>query len=502
MITSNLEEHLSNDKSTVFPTGKEADRNSPPAPPEEDVEQEVATQAIYEKEGLPYIQRKENGPVQFNDGCLAALVAHYNQLIYQSDEGVFYRYENDRGLWLKLSDTAIRHITDQEIRPALLESCPHAVSKLTKPVINSIVSHLAQRTEKHIESWGQENVIHLKDGMLKLNKTSSELMPFSADYLSRNQIPIEYDEGAECPRFVKELLKPCLKDEDIDLLQRHVGSVLLRRNSAQVFMLIVGAAAGGKSTLLEVIESIIGACNTCEIRTEHLGGRFETYNYLGKTLLTGKDVPGDFLQQKGALTIKKLVGGDLASAERKGVIGMRPLHGDFNMIITANSQLHVNFDGDSNAWQRRILLIRWGAPSTERKRIAQFAKLLMKEEASGILNWMLEGAQKHLRELSEHGKFVLTSAQEERVENLLNESDSIRAFVHSCIVTDTAADVTVSELLIAYEDHCNKMQWTRRSDEEFYKVSSGIIQEKFNRTKSNDIRSRRGYRGLKIVRSK
>ena len=40
--------------------------------------------------------------------------------------------------------------------------------------------------------------------------------------------------------------------------------------------------------------------------------------FVGKTLLTGKDVTADFLQHKGASRIKALVGGDLLQCEKKG----------------------------------------------------------------------------------------------------------------------------------------------------------------------------------------
>jgi hypothetical protein len=34
---------------------------------------------------------------------------------------------------------------------------------------------------------------------------------------------IDYKPENKCPRFIDELLKPCLTDDDIDLLQRYLG---------------------------------------------------------------------------------------------------------------------------------------------------------------------------------------------------------------------------------------------------------------------------------------
>src|SRR5262245_59732570 len=68
----------------------------------------------------------------------------------------------------------------------------------------------------------------------------------------------------DCPRFKNELLATALDPDDIGLLQRWGGSLLLGRNRAQKIMLIVGTAGGGKSTLLEMIEAIVGPANVCQ----------------------------------------------------------------------------------------------------------------------------------------------------------------------------------------------------------------------------------------------
>jgi len=86
-------------------------------------------------------------------------------------------------------------------------------------------------------------------------------------------------------------------------------------------VLLVGTPGGGKSTLLEVIEAVVGPSNVVELRTDFLADRFEIARFLRKTMLSGKDVPGNFLETAGAQMLKKLVGHDLLSAERKNSNG-------------------------------------------------------------------------------------------------------------------------------------------------------------------------------------
>ena len=52
----------------------------------------------------------------------------------------------------------------------------------------------------------------------------------------------------------------------------------------------------------------------------------------------------------------------------------------------------------------------------------------MDEEGSGILNWALEGAQELIRN---NGQIPRSEEQTKRIEELLLESDSVRAFVES-----------------------------------------------------------------------
>ena len=59
-------------------------------------------------------------------------------------------------------------------------------------------------------------------------------------------------------------------------------------------------AGSGKSSLAAVARELIGPINCEELRTAHLGDRFELSRYMAKILLIGADVAGDFLNQPGA----------------------------------------------------------------------------------------------------------------------------------------------------------------------------------------------------------
>jgi phage/plasmid-associated DNA primase len=234
-----------------------------------------------------------------------------------------------------------------------------------------------------------------------------------------------------------------------------------------------------------------------------LDTRFELSRFIGKTLLVGRDVPGTFLNFRSAGVIKKLVGNDLLNAEKKSINGTFPIMGVFNIIITSNSRLHLKLDSDTEAWRRRLLIVDYNRPKPQ-KVISEFDKFLLRTEGPGILSWAVEGAVKLLQDLSEgDGQLKMSDAQKERVEILLNESDSVRAFISECIVVDTESNITVTELQEHYCAYCEKQGWIPKIQHTFSKESPNVIMEKFGRPLSTDIRrvgrNQRGYRYLKYV---
>ena len=378
--------------------------------------------------GQPYGVNPK-GSIQVNQMFFVGRFAVEHLVLHEPNERDFYIYDPESGAWLPRTSDAIKAMFAEDWQRYANEvSEPLLIPLRTNGLLDSLTSLMRGHVEKPEAFTRKGRVIHLANGMLHLDHEGAQLHSFSSDYHSRNVCPIPWDPDADCPRFKYELLATTLEPEDIDLLQRWCGSLLLGRNRAQKIMLIVGTPGGGKSTLLEIIEAIIGPANVCQLRTEHLGERFELSRFLRKTMLSGKDVRGDFLQTEGAHVLKALVGHDLLSAEKKGSNCEFQLRGEFGVAVSCNSRLRVKLEGDVEAWRRRLLIIRYEKPKPC-ERILDFAKTLLAQEASGILRWMVEGAIEHLRECDAIGDFRLTDRQIDRIDQLLAESDSIRQFV-------------------------------------------------------------------------
>ena len=451
----------------------------------------------------PAFMLGESGALSINDYYFVVRYQREHLVLWEPLEEEFYDYKPITGLWEVTSEDAVKWQFGIDLKRAADEACcDKFLFKRKNGLLAAFVTTLRGLIERRDAFKKTEPVIHLANGMLDLRSETPKLLSFHPDHYSRNVCPIAFDPAATCPRFTNELLRSALNNDDIDLIQRWFGSVLLGRNSSQRVLLMTGTAGGGKSTLIEVGEKIIGERNIAQLRTKHLNKQFELYRFLGKTLLTGKDVGAEFLSDDGAEVIKALVGNDLLDAEKKHGNEQFQLRGNFNVAITCNTKLRVKLQGDSGAWERRLMIINYAKPKPK-ERITQFADKLIAAEGAGILNWMIEGAIKYLQDEDDFGDFQLTKEQKDRVTDLLAESDSVRQFVKNRVVPCEGSDITVEELEQHYHDYCEDCSWRATNKQDFRSTIADILLDMHHVGKRHDITrgltSKRGFKGITIL---
>ena len=452
---------------------------------------------IIAKHGEPFILSAKGKPINLNPMLAPAVYASRNDVIHDGLTRSFYEYNPTDGIWSatppdtmrgKLSDLIFEIGNDLE-QPNITAK-ERSDSKLV-----GAVNNLRTLTDGRFDDR-PSGFIHCENGMLDV--ATGILRPFDPSFKSRNKTPFRWDENAKCPRFLSELLEPAIDAHDIALIQLYIGMALMGRNLAQRLLLLTGTAGGGKSQFVIAIEGLVGRLNCAQLRTEMLAERFETERLVGKTLLLGRDVPGNFLQSKGAHVLKALTGGDSLDTERKGVMGGHTIDGEFSAIITSNSRLRVRLDGDTDAWRRRLLIVNYCQPKTE-KPIPDFGRALLNEEGAGILRWAVDGA----RRLLDLGyKIPVSADQQARVDSLLFESDALRTFVGQELIVGTGSDLTTSEIVEMFFAYCDARHWKTDSVRNIERDLPDIMMELHRAAKSNslfrDEKAAKGYRGIKF----
>ncbi len=364
-----------------------------------------------------------SGGLTLNYRYFAEQIKQQHRIIWDPQQKSFFLYNPDRGIYERKSDQGITQITVENMDRFVMnfpDKQDVLQAKISMRFLDDVRKMLCCICETNFSvAHDSPHRIHLLNTVLEYatGKNHWKQRKFSPEHLSRNQIPINYDPKAECRTFLDKLLSPAISRSDIELLQQYVGQCLLGKNITQTFLILTGTPGGGKSTLANVIEGLIGRWNCTELRTEFLNNRFEISRTLGKTLLTAKDVPGDFLSTRGAQRLKALVGNDMMTLEYKNRNDTLDIPGNFNVIITSNDVLRLRFEGDEDAWRRCLLWIPYERPPVaEADKIAEFDHLLLETEGSGILNWALEGA---MELLEAEGKLTRTTEQQKRIESLL-----------------------------------------------------------------------------------
>jgi len=325
---------------------------------------------------------------------------------------------------------------------------------------------------------------------------------FSPDFRSRNQSPIAYDPKATDDQFRRAFFPEKFDPDDIDVIQKYSGQCLFGRNLSQTILLLDGLADTSKTTLALVISEVVGPNNCTQLRTSQLDERFEASSFIGKSILLAPDVKANFLSLYGASILKSLVGGDRMTAEFKRSNRRVPFDGVYNVIITSNTRLRAKLEGDSDAWRRRLLIVRFEIIRSG-TRIPDFHLAVVRDHGPGVFNFMIQGLQKLLTDLGNNGVLTTTKTQQSRVSRFIDESDSLRIFLRSNLALSlgNGDNITANELLDAYYKHCIDNELNSLSTKEANKALVEIMKDLFGRTLINSVkrdgRSQKGFSGVK-----
>jgi putative DNA primase/helicase len=237
-----------------------------------------------------------------------------------------------------------------------------------------------------------EDLICCKNGVMNL--TTQEFGPHKPEYLFTKGTDITYEAGARCPQF--EAFVSQVMDGNANLigyLQRWCGYSLSASTEECAMCVPVGIAGSGKSTLLNVLTGILGdygAIADAEMFMAKRGDSGQPFEFAG---LEGK---------RGLIAVETEEGKSFAVAKIKRMSGNDTIRACYKhkdwfefqpswKIWLACNDFPVTPAGDQAIWDRLKPVpfrVRFRGQQNEIKDLS--AKLL-REEGSGILNWMLRG---------------------------------------------------------------------------------------------------------------
>ncbi len=281
--------------------------------------------------------------------------------------------------------------------------------------------------------------------------------------------PVRWNPKATSPRWHQFLAETFCDDRDlIRQVQRLVGYSLTGLSSEQVLIVLNGSGANGKGVFTNVISEILGdysrALSVRSLTTTASNDiRADLASLPGSRFITASE--GNVNDRFDEALVKLLTGEDQIRA--------RFLYqNDFTFRMTGKVWLQTNhlpqIAGSDRAIWRRILVVPFdgtvreidgdGAGAIRDPKLKE--KLL--REASGILNWMLEGCA-----LWQRDGIGTCSSTENASSEYRDREDTVTTFVRTrCRANERGATLS-GELYQAYADWCAKEGHPPRSQKAF-----------------------------------
>ena len=314
-----------------------------------------------------------------------------------------------------------------------------------------------------------KNIINLKNGLLDL--TTMELLPHTPLHFSFSQVDTPWVNDAECPIFEEFLNEALPEEEDRKTLQEFFGSILLQDMRYQKALVLFGEGGNGKSTVLNIVKKVIGVENVATETIQNLiNNRFRLANIYGKLANLCPDNPSTKVADSGVFTA--ITGGDTVTGEMKGKNPFK-FENYATMVLSANSLPKP--EDATDAYFDRFIIVTFNQKFRgERGEVKNMADKIVGIERVGILNWMIAG----LKRLLKNDRFTKNPSTEEIKREYIHKSDPISAFYMDMIEEDDEGYTTKEKMYSAYKKYCKdfKMHIVRDSvfAKEFHSQSGNV----------------------------
>lgn len=245
---------------------------------------------------------------------------------------------------------------DDYIEAAMIRHIPN----LSRSKRQEVLSYLGLMVSKE-SALADANFIAFNNGVL--NIADNTFNDFSPEYIITNKIPHNYDPDAKSELLNGVLNKLACGDETVKtLLLQSIGYCFYRRNELRKSFFLLGEKRNGKSTFLDMVQTLLGEDNVSNLDLCEIGDRFRTSELAGKCCNIGDDINDEWVSNTAIF--KKVVSGDVITVEKKGKDPFK-LRSFAKFFFSANSLPRLGRGKDSAAVLDRLVIIPFDAKFTK-----------------------------------------------------------------------------------------------------------------------------------------
>lgn len=289
----------------------------------------------------------------------------------------------------------------------------------------------------------ENNVINFKNGLLDL-KTGT-LNEHTPDFFSINQINTNFNPNAEKVQAIDDVLDKLsngVSERKQTILEMIGYSMTTSVKLQKAFILYGNMANNGKSTLLNIIDKLLGEENIGKVSFDDLTEeKFSASGIKGKILNTRAEMPNTYIRNVGKL--KELIGGDSIEIEEK--YKTKQIITPYAKYIFNANELPKVAD-KTNGFYRRFQIIMFEHSFTSKDLQAFDFNELVSQKALEYL------AKISVEAFTNKGELFANSEESEKVINkykkennnvllFLDDIDYIREFIEGNVSTKKAIDV-------------------------------------------------------------
>ena len=238
-------------------------------------------------------------------------------------------------------------------------------------------------------------LIGFRNGVINIQDPTLTLKKHHPDNGLIRVIPHDYNPEATAPKHSEQVQRLITNPKEANLYQQGCGSAISNLPPPQQMIVLVGKGGRGKSQLLEVPRLIIGEQHCVSLSPRDLGS---SIFIKGQLRNKAANLPNDLSQMSSDDTapFKEALGGDLMTAQVKYSNAPQQFRNAATWIAATNDLPNPGIDATDGFYRRWLPINATGLPITQE--IAEYGKLLVAEEAEGIINWYLTGLRQYIKQ--------------------------------------------------------------------------------------------------------
>lgn len=412
----------------------------------EDFEDDLELPEEVEKDNREWLSYNKQGSPVIGYNLLAQQVLKEVPVYYNDTH--FLHYNKKKGIWQEGTEGYLNsYLTKKKLGEMTKRN------HLGETMAN--IKGLAHNDEEFPEQ--PAGIIVLKDGTYNI-KTGTFKEGFTPDLHARTCHPITYDPAADCPTF-DGYLKEVVGEEEARVIYEWMGYLFYGNYQLQKMLFLYGGGGTGKSTLLNLMQELVGKEAISAITLEAMMKEPHAMaGLVSKTANFDADAKPEFLKD-GAL-LKKLTGDDMSYANPKN---RDAFYFRNKAKLTFSMNTLPPMSDHSGGLARRAMIIKMDKRVTQEV-MDTYPLKTMKQEQTGIFNKAMDA----LREALKRGDFTETEAMKEELAKWLEGNDTVALFIKDGCIQDNNMYEITSNLYRDYSIYARESGFKPISKLRFY----------------------------------